>query len=198
MRLEPFTSLLVILQGYAQENPDRMLLNLKDTLKIIDTGNDNRELLPEFYSKIEFFININCVYFGIKKNEEIVDDIHCIWKDNNSYNNLSFYVQFIIEHQKLLNSKLIDVNIGKWIDNVFGVEQLPPEDKREKSLNIFFKTAYGEYTDLHKKLQKHIEKNINKAGKKIATNINLIVSFGQTPQKIFFDHHEGRKKNLKK
>ena len=40
MRNEPFTSLLVILQSYSQENPDRMLLNLKDTLKIIDTGND--------------------------------------------------------------------------------------------------------------------------------------------------------------
>ena len=198
MRLEPFTSLLVILQSYAQENPDRMLLNLKDTLKIIDTGNDNRELLPEFYSKIEFFININCVYFGIKKNEQLVDDINCIWKDDNNYNYLSVYIKFIIEHQKLLNSKIIDVNIGKWIDNVFGVEQLPSEDKREKSLNIFFKTAYGEYIDLHKKLIKHIEKDINKAGKKIATNINLIVSFGQTPQKIFFEHHKGRNKNSQK
>ena len=193
MRNEPFTSLLVILQSYSQENPDRMLLNLKDTLKIIDTGNDNRELIPEFFSKIDYFININCVFFGHKKNNIIVDDINQIWEDYNekSYNLLSVYTKFIIEHQKLLNSKIIEVNIKNWIDNVFGAKQLPKKD-REKSLNIFFKTAYEDVVNLKEKLKKYKIKENKNAAKRLVTKINAIVSFGQTPQKVFKNDHEKR------
>ena len=193
MRLEPFTSLLVELQNYTQENPARMLHNLKDTIKIASSGSDNRELIPELYSKIEFFVNVNCAYFGIKKNKKIVDDIEKVWKDDiYNYNSLSNYVQFIIEHKKLLNSKEIAVNINCWIDNVFGIGQLPKND--EESFNIFIKTSYETKTNLHKKLNRYLEKegNFIKVQKKLANKINLIISFGQTPQQIFTEKHKGR------
>ena len=197
MRIEPFTTLLVELQNYCQENPDRMMQDLKDTLKIIKSGNDNRELIPEFFSKIDFFVNINCALYGHKKNKKLVDDVNRIWEDNNKniYNNLSIYSKFIIEHKKLLNSRIISLGINKWIDNVFGVGQLPPEKKREDSLNIFGKTSYEEIQDLHHKLDKIIAKEKDKnriIKKKIANRINLIISFGQTPQKIFNEKHKGR------
>ena len=164
MRLEPFTTLLIELQNYTQENPDRMMQDLKDTIKIINSGNDNRELVPEFFSKIEFFVNVNCVFFGRKKNNRIVDDLLQMFDINNDiyYNNLAVYVKFIIEHKKLLNSKAIAININSWIDNVFGVGQLPPYRKREYSYNIFGKTCYEEETDLHDKLDRLFEKGYDK------------------------------------
>ena len=42
MRNEPYTSLLIELQNYAQEDPNRLLLRLKDTISIINAGYDNR------------------------------------------------------------------------------------------------------------------------------------------------------------
>ena len=69
MRNEPFTTLLVELQNYSQEDPNRLLLRLRDTISIISTGYDNRELIPELYSKFDFCININCAFYGKKKNK---------------------------------------------------------------------------------------------------------------------------------
>ena len=194
MRLEPFTSLLIELQNYTQENPDRMLNDLKDTIKIVNSGNDNRELIPELFSKVDYFINVNCSYFGHKKNKKIIDDINKIWGlyTDKYYNDISLFVRFIIEHKKLLNSKIIATQINYWIDNIFGVGQFPKnEKKRENSLNIFIKTAYVQLTDLHKKLNKIMQKetNNNKIKKKLINKINLITSFGQNPQQILKDKH---------
>ena len=126
-RLEPFTSLLIELQNYTQENPDRMLNDLKDTIKIVNSGNDNRELIPELFSKVDYFINVNCSYFGHKKNKKIIDDINKIWDKyaDKYYNTISLFVRFIFEHKKLLNSKTIATQINFWIDNIFGVGQYP-------------------------------------------------------------------------
>ena len=196
MRLEPFTTLLIELQNYSQENPDRMMQDLKDTIKIINTGNDNRELIPELFSKVDYFVNVNCAYYGLKKNNKIVDDLNPMFEiySDKYYNILSIYVRFIIEHRKLLNSKTIAYNISNWIDNVFGVGQLPPIKKRELCFNIFGKNCYEENIDLHDKLNRLFEKDYNnkKLKKKIANRINLIISFGQTPQKIFSEKHKGR------
>ena len=67
MREEPFNTLLVKLQGYKQENPDRMFYSLEEVLYVLNTGHDNREMIPALYYKIEPFINLNCVDFGYKK-----------------------------------------------------------------------------------------------------------------------------------
>ena len=198
MRLEPFTKLLVELQNYSQENPDRMLNDLKETIMIINGGNDTRELIPELYTKIDYFININCAFYGVKRqSKKIVDDIAQIWNNytDKVYNSLSSKVRFIIEHKKLLNSKTIAVKINNWIDNVFGIGQLPPFKKRESSYNIFPKTSYSEATDLKKKLKKYYskEKDIERTKDKIFRKINLIICFGQTPYKIFNEKHLQRK-----
>ena len=74
MREEPYTSLLVKLQGYKQENPDRMFFCLIDTLFVLECGSDNRECIPDIFCKIEQFINLNCSDFGCKNNGLRVDD----------------------------------------------------------------------------------------------------------------------------
>ena len=197
MRNEPFTSLLVELQNYSQEDPNRLLLKLKDTINIINTGYDNRELVPEIYSKIDFFININCVFFGYKKNLDLVDDIASMWElDKGKKNNMmAIYSEFILAHKKLLNSNVISSKINIWIDNVFGYMQVPSAKRIENSINIFPKSSYEQFVDMDKKLEKLSQKYDNQNDKilrKFINKINVITSFGQCPHQIFSEKHKSR------
>ena len=195
MREEPFTTLLVKLQGYKQENPDRMFFSLIDTLFVLETGSDNRESIPDIFCKIEQFINLNCADFGKKNNGNRVDDF-IIFKDRNALllddnsNNINYYVDFIIENKKLLDEKNISSNINDWFDIVFGIGQLP-EKNLKKCLNIFNKETYEQKTNLHEKLIK-LQKKCKKEEdiiKKIENKIDLIISFGQTPYQLFNEKH---------
>ena len=200
MRIEPYTDLLVELQNYAQEDPNRLLLNLKDTIKIIDAGYDNRELIPELFCKIDCFVNVNCAFFGYKKNMKLVDDINWTRETYNEkkYNQLSVYSEFIIYHKKLLNSDIVSSNINKWIDNIFGYMQNPSEKKKEKSINIFPKSTYEKYYNINNKIEKLFKKHENspeKIIKKFVGKINVIINFGQCPQQIFLEKHKSRENN---
>ena len=197
MRNEPYTTLIIELQNYSNEDPNRLLLRLKDTIYIINSGYDNRELIPEIFSKIDIFINVNCGYFGNRKDGELIDDVKLILENNSfkEYNNLEFNTQFILAHKKLLNSDTIALNINKWIDNVFGVMQYPPPKKMEKSLNLFPKSTYEKFNDLENKLErlsKKYEGKSEKILKKFINKINVITSFGQCPHKIFTEEHKNR------
>ena len=68
MRQQPYCNLIIKLQAYNLENTNRCfqsILNVQATRVI---GTDNRELIPEFFSKIEYFLNLNCDYYGILDN----------------------------------------------------------------------------------------------------------------------------------
>ena len=201
MRQQPFSNLMIKLQNYQQENPNRMFLCLAITNKTIQITKDSREIIPELFSHFEYLINLNCDYLGIKFNEEIVDDQIILMentyfnvrkKDNPFFN----YVYFIIEHKKLLNSKLVSKSLNEWIDNIFGVGQYPISPKvRENSFNIFIQSSYEQLYDLRKKYSKHIEEvklnNKDKFNiyKSFLVEINLIVNFGVVPYQIFKDKY---------
>ena len=155
MRNEPFTTLIVELQNYNQEDPNRLLLRIKDTINIINSGYDNRELIPELYANINNFVNINCGFFGNKKDKELIDDMDLNMEKTplHIYNNITFGSKFILQHKKLLNSDTIALNINKWIDNVFGYMQNPPPKKKAKSLNVFPKSTYETENNLEEKLE---------------------------------------------
>ena len=203
MRNEPFSTLLVKLQNYNQENPNRMFLSIQNCILTLDSGNDNRELLPEFFSKIEHFINLNCVNFGEKTTKSIVDDAYINEeKISSKFNLISNKINFIIEHRKLLDSESIAMLIGDWIDNNFGVDQLPDEEDRPLTCNIYPKSTYEQNNDLKKKLIKYRSPEYTKSKltpekiiKKLADKINMIVCFGQTPYQIFKEKHPKRIKD---
>ena len=204
MREEPFTTLLVKLQGYKQENPNRMFYSLDELLYTLSQGHDNREMIPELYYKIEPFINLNCVDFGIKNKKSRVDDLVTLEKANNNTKNnkdISNYVKFIIDNRKLLDKKQILNDINNWIDNIFGVGQLP-EKNRKKSFNIFNKETYEQKINLQLKLKNLLKKhkddmNTEDIIKKLMNKIDLILSFGQTPYQIFnYQHPKYGKKVL--
>ena len=197
MRNEPYNSLIVELQNYSMEDPNRLFLKLKDTVAIMNSGYDNRELIPELFSKIDCYVNINCGFLGYKKDGVLVDDIHLIQvtKPNKLYNLISSNSKFIIAHKKFLNSDAVALNINKWIDNVFGIMQIPPPKKIDKSINIFPKSTYERYNNLEiklEKLSKKYEGNSAKIIKKFTNRINMIISFGQCPHQIFSEEHKNR------
>ena len=197
MRQEPFDTLLVKLQNYQLENANRMFIGVKETVEILESGNDNRELIPEFFSKIEFFMNLNYSFYGIRSNKKIVHNVKLdfIKNDINAPILISDYVHFIIEHKNLLNSNLISLNINEWINNIFGSGQYPPEKNRKDCCNIFRKTTYEKFTNLSNKIEKYKKNERHKNYKnsqiraKILNKANLILCFGQTPSKVFKDPH---------
>ena len=202
MRNEPFSTLLVKLQNYSQENPNRMFHTIQSTIETLDSGNDNRELLPEFFSKIEQFINFNCVFFGKEISQKLVDDAFVNKEEMPPlFNLLSNKINFIIEHRKLLNSESISMLIGDWIDNIFGINQLPDEEDRLLSCNIFSKSSYEQKTNLRNKLIKYrspeYKKKVftpQKIIQKLTDIINMIICFGQTPYQLFKEKHPRRRK----
>ena len=82
-------------------------------------GADNRELIPEFFSKIEYFLNLNCDYYGILYfNSLNLDDCEMDLFSNKNNFELSNYVNFILQHKNLLNSKIIGDELNQWIDSI--------------------------------------------------------------------------------
>ena len=201
MREEPFTTLLIKLQGNQLENPDRMFYSVIDTLFILEGGHDNRESIPDLICKTEQYINLNCVDFGKKNNGLRVDDFNIYIYDENSildenillkYNNYSIsdYVNFILKENIILNSGKIANEIIYWFDLVFGVMQLP-EKNRENCLNIFNVESYEQKTNLSQ-IVEEMKKNKSDARdiiKTVGNKIDLIISFGQTPFQLFDEKH---------
>ena len=73
MRQQPYDNLLVKTQGYSLENCNRCFIGIELLQKATNTGYDNRELIPELFSKIECFLNLNCDFYGILEiNKKII------------------------------------------------------------------------------------------------------------------------------
>ena len=210
MRLNPFTNCLIKLQGNEQENVNRMFYSFEKTQITLDLGNDNRELIPEIYCKIEQFINLNCAFFG-KKQQNLIDDLVPIDYINRvnkiSLNNiLEQFVELIILNRKILNSVLINCSensISKWIDNVFGKYQfIEDKNELEKRLNSFPPATYKQKCCLDKIYKNYLDaKNNNNNEKKnkffneIKENISIIINFGIMPDIIFKNIHPERETN---
>ena len=207
MRMNPFLNCLIKLQGNEQENVYRMFLSFDKTQYTIGLSNDNRELIPEFYCRIEHFINLNCSFFGKIKNY-IVDDlipIDYIKRVNNqNVNNiLEQFVELILLNRKILNSNLINSSensITNWIDNVYGKYQIiEDENEIEKRCNTFPPSTYKQKCGLDEIYKKYLDaKNNNDNEKKencfneIKGIINLIINFGVMPDIIFKSIHPKR------
>ena len=91
MRLYPYLNNLISLQSGSLENPNRTFMSLFDTETIFRNSNDCRELIPEFYTMIEHYINLNCCYFGYTYTDSLVDDV--VMNDNQT---ASQFVEFLL------------------------------------------------------------------------------------------------------
>ena len=193
MRVSPFNNGMISLQGGCLENPNRMFHSLKDTVHILKNSSDNRELIPQMFTCIEHFINLNCVYYGKRTPETInvlVDDV-VFGKDKRT---LETYVKFLYQHKKLLNSPTIANELHSWLNYVFGVNQITFEPS---ACSNFQKSTYAQKAKLQEKKTKYV--NVLpalQAKQKLKSKVNMIINFGQTPHKLFNVPHPKYKNEL--
>ena len=181
IRINPFTDNQITLQVNKFDVPDRQFNSLDEIQKILFNTKQPREVIPEFFISTEFFYNYNCNYFGTKNNTKILI--------NDLINKKGFKnpLDYVLNNEVLLESPKFKSKINYFFDNIFGVGQMGGCDK----CNTYDKYSYQEMVDLKQKIKKFKDKNLNyeEIKAKIASKSNKIISFGQTPFKLFEDKH---------
>ena len=181
MRLFPFGLLSIEIQGNKFDDPDRIFISLTRTFETASTlKEDVRELIPEFYTLPEMFLNKNNLNLTQDKLDAegqkiVVHDVELPpWCNNISYN-------FISEMRKNLENK--ELKINKWIDLIFGC--LQRGEKAEENHNLFMAQSY-EYMV---KIDSITDNDARNA-------LMRLVEVGVTPKQIFKDH--SKQKNTEK
>ena len=147
MRIYPFIIQQIKLQSNNMEQSDRMFNSLQRIMTSLIKGADNRELIPEIYSQIEIFINLNCIFFNYTTKNNLVDDLYICSKEGLHGNNIIDYVKLISQLYTLINSDYIYKLIVDWIDSIFGKNQNIEDKKiRKESCNVYLKYCYEEYS----------------------------------------------------
>ena len=180
MRMSPFIENLIKLQNYELEAADRMFTSFTETLKIIINLFDNRELIPEFYSMMEFLLNLNCCYLGRQTNTVLIDD----WKLDDLSSKKQFELKDYV-HFFYLNNKYLEFigkfNLNEWIDNIFGCNQLPDGNNID-ILNIYPKSTYEQKTNLLKKIDNYYQKHKKEKKKSQKTDKSKKETYPQPAQ----------------
>mgnify|MGYP002623512048 CR=1 FL=1 len=139
IRTFPYTNNQIKCQGGDQfDSPNRQFDSIQDMFKIFKDEQITTELIPEFYFVPEIFLNLNyCFYGKVNRNNQslLVNNIN-LGEGFRTINELIFF------HQSNLNSEKISSQINKWIDNIFGENQIT--DKKN-IINSFPKECYEYY-----------------------------------------------------
>lgn len=182
-RLSPYTEQQIKLQGNKFESPNRQFSSFESLYEILESNLDNRELIPEMYMTFEYFYNLNKNFFGFRTaDKSLVDNLEIPIGFNSS-------VSFTFTSRLFLNSKFIRKNLNKWIDNIFGFYQICKEKSR---CNLYKKVCYSDNINLIAKKEKYKNKKLSleEISMKLKPKKIEILSFGQTPMKLFDKKHE--------
>ena len=181
IRINPFTDNQINLQVNKFDVPDRQFNSLDEIQKILYTTKQPREVIPEFFISTEFFYNYNCNYFGVKYNTNIlINDLH-------NKSNFKTPLEFVLNNEVLLESPKFKSQMNYFFDNIYGCGQLTGCEK----CNTYDKYSYQEMVNLNQKIKKFREEKLpyKKIKEKITRKSDKIISFGQTPYKLFEDNH---------
>ena len=137
-RVFPFSLIAIEIQGEKFDDPDRLFTSMKKTFESATTLKDDvRELIPEFYTLPEMFLNINNLNLSQNKvNSEnkiaVINDVELPpWSNNFAYT-------FVIQLRKNLENDKLKIN--QWLDLIFGVKQ--KGIKAEEANNIYMGNSY--------------------------------------------------------
>ena len=165
IRVEPFTSLHIALQEGRFDVPERLFSSiLIDWKSVTSEEMDFRELIPEFFSFVEFLQNNSHYDLGKKRmSNEIVNDVILpTWATSPWH--------FIVTNRQALENEITSQNIHKWIDLIFGVNRCS-----EQANNVFHPLSYPEKERGPEVLPEAIH--------------NHCVNFGICPDQIFNEPH---------
>ncbi|KAI8801094.1 hypothetical protein BJ742DRAFT_42857 [Cladochytrium replicatum] len=174
LRMEPFTSLHIALQGGKFDHPDRQFHSIHGSWISATTGNgDVKELIPEFFYLPDFLVNENGFNLGTKQTGPEVNDVVLPkWASSPE--------EFIRLHREALESDFVSQNLHNWIDLIWGYKQQGEE--AVKANNVFYYLTYEGAIDIDS-VKDPVER------RSIEDQIN---NFGQTPSQLFKKPHPMR------
>lgn len=171
VRLEPFTTLSIQLQGGKFDHADRMFADIAATWDgVLEEMSDVKELVPELFYLPETLTNENSIDFGTTQLGQKLDFVKLPpWAENP--------VDFIHKHRMALESEYVSAHLHEWIDLIFGYKQRGREAITAN--NVFFYITYEGTVDIDK---------ISDPVQQRATQ-DQIAYFGQTPSQLLTVPH---------
>ena len=172
VRIFPFSSIRIELQGKSFDDPNRLFNSLSESFNCALTQkSDIRELIPEFFFLPEIFYNLNKLNLGNIKNREnnneypVNDVVIPNWANNDGY-------IFVNKHRIMLESTEVSEKINEWFNIIFGFKQKGKEAK--KIGNLFMSQSYENFEEIY-----------NKSEENEKIFFCRTVEFGVTPHQIF-------------
>ncbi|EGB11730.1 hypothetical protein AURANDRAFT_2758, partial [Aureococcus anophagefferens] len=174
VRLEPFTSLALELQGGHFDCPDRLFFDVAESWRGCTTSmSDVKELVPEFFYCPELFVNDNRYPLGELQDGRAVDDVLLpAWAADAR--------AFVRGNAAALESEAVSAALPRWIDLVFGVGA-KRGTHAETHHNVFHPLTYEGGVDL-----------TQIADATLQAAEAQITHFGQTPPPLFDAPHPPR------
>jgi neurobeachin len=174
IRIEPFTTMFLALQGGKFDYPDRLfssiLLSWKNSQR--DTA-DVKELIPEWYFLPEMFYNISDYRFGVRDDGHPITDVELPpWAKTPE--------EFVRINRMALESEIVSCQLHQWIDLIFGYKQRGPESVH--ATNVFYYLTYEGSVDLDSITDPVMRESIE----------SHIKNFGQTPSLLLMEPHPPR------
>ncbi|KAL4562785.1 hypothetical protein LXL04_026816 [Taraxacum kok-saghyz] len=171
MRVEPFTTLAIQLQGGKFDHADRMFLDIPATWNgVMEDMSDVKELVPELFYLPEILLNENSIDFGTT---QLGDKLDCVklppWAENP--------VDFVHKHRMALESEHVSAHLHEWIDLIFGYKQRGKE--AISANNVFFYITYEGTVDIDKITDPVQQRAMQ----------DQIAYFGQTPSQLLTTPH---------
>ncbi|XP_026553920.1 lipopolysaccharide-responsive and beige-like anchor protein isoform X3 [Pseudonaja textilis] len=174
LRIEPFTTFFLNLQGGKFDNADRAFSSVSRAWRNCqrDTS-DIKELVPEFYYLPEMFVNFNNYNLGVMDDGTVVSDVELPpWAKTPE--------EFVRINRLALESEFVSCQLHQWIDLIFGYKQQGPEAVR--SLNVFYYLTYEGAVNLNSIMDPMLREAVEAQ----------IRSFGQTPSQVLIEPHPPR------
>ncbi|XP_057754842.1 BEACH domain-containing protein C2 [Arachis stenosperma] len=171
VRVEPFTTLAIQLQGGKFDHADRMFSDISATWNgVLEDMSDVKELVPELFYLPEVLTNENSIDFGTTQLGEKLDTVRLpAWAESP--------IDFIHKHRMALESEYVSAHLHEWIDLIFGYKQRGKEAVAAN--NVFFYITYEGTVDIDK---------ISDPVQQRATQ-DQIRYFGQTPSQLLTVPH---------
>ncbi|XP_054709390.1 neurobeachin-like [Uloborus diversus] len=174
VRVEPFTTMFLSLQGGKFDHANRMFSSVAQAWKNCqrDTS-DVKELIPEFFYLAEMFMNKNGYQLGCQEDgTNVTDVILPPWASTPE--------EFVRINRMALESEFVSCQLHQWIDLIFGYKQRGPEAVR--ATNVFYYLTYEGSVDLENMKDQVMKEAIE----------NQIRNFGQTPSQLLMEPHPPR------
>eukprot|EP01125_Pyxidicula_operculata_P017224 TRINITY_DN6027_c0_g1_i1.p1 TRINITY_DN6027_c0_g1~~TRINITY_DN6027_c0_g1_i1.p1 ORF type:complete len:1383 (-),score=353.30 TRINITY_DN6027_c0_g1_i1:179-4192(-) len=177
IRMEPFTTLSIDIQGGEFDHADRLFDSIETTYHNCSKSTlstDVKELIPEFFYLPEFLRNSNNFNLGTKQNGTKLGDVRLpSWAKTPE--------EFIRTHREALESDYVSSNLHHWIDLIFGYKQRGEE--AINAHNVYHYLTYEGAVDIDK-INDPIERKVIE---------ETISNFGQTPCQLFTRPHPQRR-----